>query len=286
MKPTFSERMGHKPATTVLQTDHMGDSLRNSIWNVVASSVKEILRPDRHNGYDTIEYGWERLAEDMTQHFLKRPLDDVPHRGQCRGWVRDLLYAFSWNEVYDWIEFINWLAVKLKVRYLPKGIDGQFNAVLEEEMSAYRIIQGHVVPIGSAIEMRCIQDASASSLQSGCSGAYHHIERALLCFSKKPVPDYYNTVKESISAVESVACQVTGNEKAQLGPALKILEGRGRLHSAMRAAFEKLYGYTSNEGGIRHAMLEDSGAVGFDEAKFMLVACSAFVHFLISKTAQ
>lgn len=36
------------------------------------------------------------------------------------------------------------------------------------------------------------------------------------------------------------------------------------------------------EDGIRHAILEEPN-VGFHEAKFMLVACSAFVNFLISK---
>ena len=34
---------------------------------------------------------------------------------------------------------------------------------------------------------------------------------------------------------------------------------------------------------IRHALLEASVPVGFDEAKFMIVACSAFVHFLVTK---
>jgi hypothetical protein len=50
----------------------------------------------------------------------------------------------------------------------------------------------------------------------------------------------------------------------------------------MRQGFLSLYGYTSDEDGIRHAILDES-TVGFDEAKFMLVSCSAFVYFLIGK---
>ena len=48
----------------------------------------------------------------------------------------------------------------------------------------------------------------------------------------------------------------------------------------MKEGFVKLYGYTSDEHGIRHSML-DIPDIGFAEAKFMLVACSAFANFLI-----
>jgi hypothetical protein len=57
------------------------------------------------------------------------------------------------------------------------------------------------------------------------------------------------------------------------------------LHGALRSAFEKLYGYTSDESGIRHAILEDP-AVGFEEAKYMIVACSAFANYLAAKAEK
>jgi hypothetical protein len=43
-----------------------------------------------------------------------------------------------------------------------------------------------------------------------------------------------------------------------------------------------MYNYTSGEGGIRHCIMDESN-VGLTEAKFMLVSCSAFVHYLIMK---
>ena len=52
----------------------------------------------------------------------------------------------------------------------------------------------------------------------------------------------------------------------------------------LQVAFEKLYAYTNNKTtGIRHALMEDTESPGFDEAKFMLVACSAFVNYLRGK---
>jgi hypothetical protein len=52
----------------------------------------------------------------------------------------------------------------------------------------------------------------------------------------------------------------------------------------MKKGFLALYGYTSNEQGIRHALLE-AGAPAVDEtdALFMIGACAAFVSYMINK---
>jgi hypothetical protein len=52
----------------------------------------------------------------------------------------------------------------------------------------------------------------------------------------------------------------------------------------MREAMTKLYGYTSDEGGIRHAMIEES-KIDDAEAKFMIVACSAFVNLCVQRSS-
>ena len=51
---------------------------------------------------------------------------------------------------------------------------------------------------------------------------------------------------------------------------------------ADRVALIKLYAYTSDENGIRHAEGLFENDVTFEEAEFMLVSCSAFVNYLIA----
>lgn len=63
------------------------------------------------------------------------------------------------------------------------------------------------------------------------------------------------------------------------------MSAKTNIHPAMEAAFRNPYGYSSDEGGIRHSLLEDS-KVGFAEAKFMVVSCSAFANFLITKADE
>jgi hypothetical protein len=53
----------------------------------------------------------------------------------------------------------------------------------------------------------------------------------------------------------------------------------------MKEGFVKLYGFTSDQNGIRHPLLE-KGEANVDEtdALFMIGACAAFVSYLINKS--
>ena len=71
-----------------------------------------------------------------------------------------------------------------------------------------------------------------------------------------------------------------------IGNTLKKLETNGVvIHSAMKAGFEKMYGYTSDADGIRHGGIDFTNAPA-EDAKYMLVSCSAFVNYLIEKYSK
>ena len=54
--------------------------------------------------------------------------------------------------------------------------------------------------------------------------------------------------------------------------------------AAMKVGFASLYGYTSDNQGIRHAHLnEPSSKPDEAEALFMIGSCAAFVSYLINK---
>src|SRR6266567_3196072 len=80
---------------------------------------------------------------------------------------------------------------------------------------------------------------------------------------------------------------ITGNQKATLGDALRQLENKlgGGIHPALRNAFNSLYGYTSDAQGIRHALLGESN-LDVEDAKFMLISCSAFIDYLFAKARK
>ncbi len=50
-------------------------------------------------------------------------------------------------------------------------------------------------------------------------------------------------------------------------------------------AFQKLYNFTNDAAGIRHAM-KDASTVDQEDAMFMLVSCSAFINYLVVKAGK
>lgn len=202
-------------------------------------------------------------------------------------WIKERVYGMTWYEVYDFVEFVaEWYE---KSRSYPKErkaqIQAVFNRILETELSGYRFIQGELAPISNPAEVSEIEGALSTTARHGLAGAHAHISTAIQLLAKRPDPDYRNSVKESISAVEAIAKQLGSPDSQGLAGALNELSKKVSLHGGFRAGLLSLYGYTSDEGGIRHAMLEEPN-VGYDEAKYMIVACSAFVNYLAAKANQ
>lgn len=142
-------------------------------------------------------------------------------------------------------------------------------------------MSGEIAPITNETEIATIEQSADTAFQS----VNQHIQKALSLYADIQSPDYENSIKESISAVEAICCIITGlsGANASLGKVIKKLKDNGvHIHLAMEQAFSSLYGYTSDEDGIRHGGIDFKNAPA-EDAKYMLVSCSAFVNYLIEK---
>jgi hypothetical protein len=73
--------------------------------------------------------------------------------------------------------------------------------------------------------------------------------------------------------------------RGDFAKALSRLDAKVKIHGAMKAGFGNLYGFSSDESGIRHPLLELPAAnVDETDALFMIGACAAFVSYLINKS--
>jgi hypothetical protein len=269
---SFSERKGLKPVAATIQISSMSDALRNSLWNVLDLAIwsKEHFMYRQH-----AEPYMQEFSKLLWFHYFKRPIDSRPDRtSKILLEIRDHFFSCKWYEVYDFLEFV----VAARSRSTP-NLAEQLNAILERELAGYRFAAGHLVDVTNQEELAMVENAARDSRFAGVSA---HIERALQLYSDRATPDYRNSIKESISAVEAMARIVAGAEKATLGDALKAIERAGKLHPALKDGFLKLYGYTSDEQGIRHAMLDEPSLTPAD-ARYFLVSCSSFVNYLKSQ---
>jgi hypothetical protein len=193
----------------------------------------------------------------------------------------------EWYEVYNLLEYtVAWAELFTLRAYTAEKHALHANRILERELSGYRFLNGcELAPITNKMEIESIEEAITASQDAGLDGVRTHLETALALFSQKPKPDFRNSIKESISAVESAAKLISGVPAGGLDAALEALGRQITIHPALKQGFLKLYGYTSDADGIRHSLSEESNA-GFDEAKYMLVVCSAFTNYLMSKDAK
>ena len=272
---TFSERMGIVERSTLLQRDSMNSELRNSLWNVLDQEVWN------SNGFLYRQHGRAHI-DDFSQavwfHYFKRPADERPDRThRILEEIRGYFFNAPWNEVYDFLEFV--LIACSEDRF--RNLRWLLNSILRRELSGYRIIEDKFVPITDQYEIEEISEAIADSPYAG---ARTHLRQALEHMSNREAPDYRNSIKEAISAVESAAREITGNPQATLGDALREIEKSVKIHGALRTGFSALYGYTSDADGIRHGMVDVANLTVAD-AKYFLVACAAFVNYLVAKHA-
>jgi hypothetical protein len=175
--------------------------------------------------------------------------------------------------VYGWLQHV------LRLRPTPYFFD-DIATILAECRSAYRVVNERVlVPSGSGTEARTIESAFEDLKGAGLVGGREHLTNAATDLTEG---NFASSVRESISAVESVVRVLAPD--GDFSKALAKLDAKTKIHSALKKGFLAIYGFTSDQQGIRHALLEKN-APDVDEADalVMIGACSAFVSYLINK---
>jgi len=274
----FSQRIGRKPASKEIQLNEMDIELRNGLWNLIKLYY---LDPVRNNRSDPTFLMFNSFANALWHSFFKLPIDTIGQNSQAEQYIRLRYFKFEWNNVYDFIEFL------LSIKYdntLRREFIKAVNLLLEIEFSGYRIINGIFAPITNSLEFTEVSDAiSKTNNLSALQGANIHLNNALSLVSDKQNPNYRNSIKESISAVEATCRIITGENT--LGTALDKLETKGlKINKELKAGFDKIYAYTNSKGsGIRHAIVIQPIEPDFYDAKYMLISCSSFINYLIGK---
>lgn len=303
MKPalTFSQRNGIVSVDQHLQREFVSERVRTQIFNYFYKTLKTFSSSPPQDFYESIwgDYCGNRLDElalfGGDAHFY--------------GLISNLILHSSWNELFDFLEFVisykkmSIFRQKLsqsdiaeilqgRRRFSPAGLFDdvstgydnslvlslEINKILEQENSAYRIVGGFIQEITNPIEIEEIQKALDNNPYKPCRD---HLQRALELMSDCENPDFRNSIKESIDAIESLAKIFTNDEKATFGKAIKKLDDIKKLHPCQKEAFEKLYGWASDDG-IRHGKgLKQHTDLTSADARFMLIACSAFVNYVI-----
>ena len=284
----FSERIGKPTCITTVQLNEFDDHTRTQISNQLFKLLDYIF-----SNQDEYSVGmYQDPASNMGSDFCKALRADVLgysvflHSFDIIRWDREfdridnVIAQAPYNEVLDVIEYCYYWVTHRSDPLIKTTWKNAFNMLFRQEYVGYRFVSNQIVPVTDELEIREIEQACKTPFD----GARTQLQKALGFLSDRENPDYKNCVKESISAVESVCKVISGNEKATLKDALNGLISNGmNIHGSLKSAILALYGYASDEGGIRHAERETESTVTFEEAKFMMVTCSAIVNYLVAE---
>ena len=280
---SFSQRKGLKPVKSVIQVDSMDDNLRIKLWNNLHIFYWQNVITGFRNSFlkDFNNRSIVTLIMQLWKEYFINTLDTLSDDwDEVYKVIKEYFFKCTWSEAYDLIEFVSW-------HYPVPSFNIVFiescNRILAIELSGYRFVGGKITQITSEVEISEIQQA----LEIPVSPVQEHLKQALDLLADRKNPDYRNSIKEAISAVESMCKLIVKIDKATLPQALQEIERGGviEFHPALKAALDKLYAFTSDEDGIRHGMLDEPN-LSFEDAKFMLVSCSAFVNYLVIKTSK
>ena len=267
----FSERHGFVVPRTAIQTDSLDAATRNRLINLVIQDYLHNMSPLLLSSAGAVYY------KLLICEFFKAPINQATDRyDHAAKSLVEWSQKCEWHKIFDLMEFVAASDDAEGRKYFIR----QCNNILEAEKIGFRFVKGQITSIVDKIEVAEIENVFTAG--DPFAGAKSHIARALELYSDRKNPDYRNSIKEAISAVESTCKVISKKDKATLSDALKAIETKHSLHPALKDALKKLYGYSSDKQGIRHALVDDPN-VGHAEAKFMLVGCSAFCNYLVEQ---
>lgn len=269
----FSQREGLEPVPPQLSLGEVTKDFRRRLDYCLSLEIERETRFGYASSY--FSDSWKRVARDF--HVLHRKLpassfQNSPHDFRRR--IEKDITGLGFARLFDLVEFF------AGHEHCSAELKRDIAEVFVKSRSAYRLVDGLVLAVGTEAQAHSFQEALAETEAVEANSARRH-----LVLSARELRDgnWASSVRESIHSVEAIA-KLLAPESPTLGAALKSIEQKGHLHGSLKAAFLKLYGYSSDEAGVRHALVFGENAqVDETDALFMLGACASFVSYLVSR---
>ena len=273
---TFSQTQDYEVLPSPLALEELSDDARRELWDLLY--VHTGSDPGFSFPTKILEGVWLEIAIALHREFCKRPLEDFnPSVFSFQWFCKEAIFEGEqpFNKVFDILQII------MRYPRCPVGFVERVQAIFSNNRMAYYVdVNGPatIFPMATRQEGAAIRDAIDTFHVAGLVAPEKHLRKAGEFINQG---DWPGSIRESIHSVESVARLLAPESTKSLGPALKSLDAVRKMHPSLKIAFEKLYGYTSDEEGIRHPLLSSAESPsGKDEALFMLGACASFASYL------
>lgn len=273
---TFSQRNGLSPLPPQLSLGEVSNEMKLYFDYYIGLEFERESFVDATGTYFYPSYA--RVSQDLHVKFFKlHPSSFSSKTSLVKNRIDSIVRGENYGLLFDLVEFF------FNHDLCSSAFKTELANVFEETRSAYRVKDNKILAIGTVEQKNTFETALEAADSMGTNAPKTHL---ISSGTHLRNGDWADSVRESIHAVESVTKFLEPNAST-LGPALNKLEQKGYLHGGLKRAFATLYGYTSDEEGIRHAkVFEDVANVDETDALFMLGACSSFVSFVLSRAKE
>jgi len=282
---TYDQRYGRTPLPEPMKPGEISLELSNNLQDLLAYILEE-------NSFQ-VEFGTHHYLKEHTQEIIKSVLakfNDKP-RIDFKEYTEKSL-SFIVDDLLAKLKF-NWSAERT-LRFFEHFMDAYspmaevIELLLKKHAAPYILMKEkgyhRFHPISLEAEREAIGTSFNVLSSFGHNAATRHLAEASQALNKG---NYNGAVRESINAVESVAKIVVADDKATLGKALANLERNNiYIHPALKKGWSELYGFASDESGIRHASRDGMDKVDQFLAIYMFGACASFAAYLANQKRQ
>ncbi len=263
----------------------MSKSLRIGLWNALSSFYWNRI----YGKFSiTSDKNMELIIKKIWNDFFELPIDDMNYNwDSIRRELKEKYLMLSWNEVYDFVEFVanNFYEDNL---FSYEKVNQRFmdlcNQILKRELSAYRFIDGKIMPITNNQEIYILNEAVERTATAILKPVYVHLKTAFEELARPERPNYRNSVNESLNAIKELF-RAIDLKNGNILDVLQTLDEKIGIPESLREGFKDMYGYVYGLNRKTLSLIEES-VLSFDEAKFILVSCSAFINYILTKASE
>ena len=286
VKPPFSRRILGSPWIQ----DDFPDSARIALLHLLHDLV------DRKYVNDWIEIDREirRIARDEPQIYDSQQVASIRN---ARLSAEKLLKTVAWPKIFDfcerlqshlatavghWNDFNRDMDIETDRNEVQLYIGDELQRIFLEENLAFSFDQeqGEILRRGRGHTAQQIAKAEPTFGDPRLNGAREHFRKATQYFNNRARPDYENTVKEAVCAVEAAARNLFPHVKAKtLGDVIKQIQGSGdgQLPKPLADSITGLYGYRNAGDGVSHGGADGGKATPAIAEYAMAVAASQII---------
>ncbi len=263
----FSRRYGHGPKERDI-------SIRDDAPEEVRAAILKIAE------------GELDLGPSFLRDVLCTVLRKLPDRSnwteypnvweECQRLIEDC----PWYKVYDFVEA---LCRQLAEKHDPERAhrwESLINEYFLEVGVGWRLVDGLLESRGPEAFEAAVDTARVSLEQSGLCTSRQEIHESLRDLSRRPEPDLTGAVQHAMAALECVAREAVGDERATLGEVLK--QYPDVFPKPLDDALSKMWGYASEMA--RH--LREGRTPSRAEAELIVGVAASACNYLASRIRE